>query len=273
MRARLRRLFGDAGLDELARAFREHDLFTFAAAISFRVLFATIPFTMFVLAVLGFLHLDEVWAREVAPDVKDSVAPAVYRVLDEVVRRALSGQQLFWATAGGAIALWITSGAVRAAMDALDELYQAPRERPLVQRYLRSMWLAVAVGGCFLAAAAIVRLGPLAIHQGRDDVLLGVVSFLIRWGIAAALLGLAVFLVVRYAPLEPQPVRWVSRGTIFSVAAWIVMSLAFGAYVQGLASYGSVYGSLSSVMVALTYLYLSAIAFLFGVQVDAVARE
>jgi membrane protein len=262
----------EARIHEASVTFRDNHLFTFAAAIAFRVIFATVPFAMFVLAVLGFLHLQEVWSSEVAPDVRRGVSPPVYQVIDDAVRRALSQGRLFWATIGGAIALWIMSSAVRAAMDALDEIYAARRRRPVAERIRRSLWLAASVGGCLLAAAASVRLGPLAIGEDAG-VVLRVVSFAVRWGLAAGFLGLAVFLIVRYAPATPQPVGWVSLGSGLSVTTWIVMSVAFGAYTSGIASYGSTYGSLASLIVLFTYVYLSAIAFLFGVQLDALVRE
>lgn len=273
MLSALKRLAERLRLPELDQGFRENRLLTYASAISFRVLFAIVPFTLFVLAVLGFLHLDGVWAREVAPEVRASVSKAMYQVIDQAVRNVLAGRQLFWLTGGGAIALWGMSGAVRATMEALDGIYDVREERSLAQRLRRSLWLAAAIGGCFLGALAAVRLGPLAMHQGGHDVVLGVVSFLVRWGVAISLLTLAVFLTVRYGVACPQPARWVSLGSGLAVSSWIVMSLGFAAYVTGIASYGSVYGSLASVIVAFSYIYMSCVAFLFGVQVDALVRD
>lgn len=269
---RLRRAWKRVHGPDLSRDFREHHLFTFAAAIAFRALYAATPLAMFVLGVFGMLHLQEAWTSHIAPDVHRAVSPDVYRVIDSAIRLVLRGKQLFWATAGGLIALWIMSGGIRAAMDALDEIYESRRERPTRERFVRSLWLGAAVGGCLVVAGMIVRLGPLAL--GRDPgVLLEVVSFVVRWTLAAGLLGLAIFLIVRYAPTRRQPVRWVSLGSALAVGAWVLMSLAFGAYAGGFGSYGSVYGSLASVVVLFTYVYLSAIAFLLGAQVDAFLRE
>jgi membrane protein len=165
------------------------------------------------------------------------------------------------------------SGAVRAAMEALDDIYGMRERRSIVERLRRSLWLAAAVGGCFVLAAGVVRLGPLAIHPGRDDVLLEVASVVVRWGVAVALLGLAVSLTVRYGPMAELPTRWVTLGAALSVGSWVVMSVAFGAYLTGVASYASIYGSLAALMVLFSYVYLSTAAFLFGAQVDALVRK
>jgi len=58
-----------------------------------------------------------------------------------------------------------------------------------------------------------------------------------------------------------------------SVAGWVVMSLIFSWYVTSVADYGSIFGSLATVIVAMEYLYLSAIVFLTGIQIDSLARS
>jgi membrane protein len=269
----LRRLADRTGLRELLKGFNDNHLLTYASAMSFRVVFALVPFALCVLATLGFLDLGELWTRDVAPDLKREVSPGVYQVIDEAARNVLSSHQVFWLTAGAAIALWFMSGAVRAAMEALDDIYGMRERRSIVERLRRSLWLAAAVGGCFVLAAGVVRLGPLAIHPGRDDVLLEVASVVVRWGVAVALLGLAVSLTVRYGPMAELPTRWVTLGAALSVGSWVVMSVAFGAYLTGVASYASIYGSLAALMVLFSYVYLSTAAFLFGAQVDALVRK
>ena len=42
---------------------------------------------------------------------------------------------------------------------------------------------------------------------------------------------------------------------------------------SSIANYGSIYGSLATVIVTLEYLYLSVIVFLTGIQIDALARD
>jgi uncharacterized BrkB/YihY/UPF0761 family membrane protein len=51
------------------------------------------------------------------------------------------------------------------------------------------------------------------------------------------------------------------------------MSLIFAWYVSSGADYGSIYGSLFTVIATMEYLYLSSIVFLTGIQVDALTRR
>jgi membrane protein len=78
---------------------------------------------------------------------------------------------------------------------------------------------------------------------------------------------------VRFAPDTRRPVRWVTFGGALVILGWVVMSLLYGFYITELADYASVFASLALVMVTMSYIYLSAIVFLSGVQLDSLIRH
>ncbi len=259
-------------LRELVREFDENDLLTRASAIAFRVLFALIPLALFALALLGFLHLGSVWTDELAPLVKERTSEEAFALVNRNVERILGEKRFLWLTLGLVLAVWFVSGGVRTALAALNDIYEGGREeRSLVRRYALSVALAVAVGACLLTATVVVTLGG-RVLPGRDF-LGGIPLLLGSWGIAIALMVLALGLLIRFGPASHQTVRWASLGTGLVVVAWVATSALFGWYVSSVASYTSVYGNLASIIILLTYLYLSSIVFLAGTQVDALVRK
>jgi membrane protein len=182
-------------------------------------------------------------------------------VIDDLVTRTLRERQGFWLSLGAVFTVWQVSGAARAVMAALANIYASGDQRPAARRYPVSFGLGIAVTACILGALAVVRFGP-----G------GWASVVLRWGFALALLFGAVWLLLRFAPDEPQATNWVSFGSALCVVTWVVTSLAFGFYVTQVADYGSVFGPLASGFLLMTYLYVSACAFLAGAQVDALLR-
>ena len=260
---------------ELRRAlldgFKQHDLLTSSSAISFQILTAVVPFAMSMLALGGLLHLGGVWRNPVSPDIRPHVSAAVFSVISSAVSKALSGRELLWATLGGGLALWQVSGAIRAVMGAFDRIYGASLERPLIRRYLISFALAMATGACFIAATVCLALAPFFAvrHPGAAW---EVFAFLARWVLAVGFLSLAVGLLVHVAPATFQPLPWVSLGTAIVIVWWVIVSVCFYIYLTTVASYGSVFGSLASVIVVMAYLYISTTAFLFGAQLDAIIR-
>jgi len=255
---------------EIAGAFRERDLLTFASAIAFQVFYAIIPLVLFGLGVLGGLGLDEQWTREWAPTAREAMSPPAFQVVDDTIRRVLGQQQTFWILAGAALAIWKASATMRAIMDVFDRIYESRRERTFAERMCTSLLLGAAVAALLLAATGCVVLGDEALRGAGIEA--GLVLWL-RWPLALALLFAVVTLLVAYAPADHQPRQWVGFGSIVVVTAWVAASLAFGVYLRTFAEYGSIFGALATIVIALTYLYLAASAVLVGAQLDALVRE
>ncbi|HEY1537788.1 MAG TPA: YihY/virulence factor BrkB family protein [Solirubrobacteraceae bacterium] len=266
----LRALTLREAIDEVQRAVRENDLLTFASAVAFGTLFAIIPLALFGLGLLGGLGLDDQWTHVWAPTVRGSMSTPAFEVVDDTVRRVLGQQQSFWMTAGGALAIWKISSTTRTIMDAFGRIYASHRERTFAERIRDSVLLGGAVTGLLLAATACVVLGGAGLRgAGLDS---GWISWL-RWPLALTLLFGVVALLVAHAPADRQPARWVGFGSIVVVVAWTGTSLMLAWYVTSIADYGSIFGALSSAVIALLYLYLASAAVLIGAQLDALVRE
>ena len=251
---------------------QEYGLLTYASAIAFQVLTSLIPLALLVLSIMGFLHLDEVWTKDLGPQFKAQVSKEVYAVADDVARRTLGQEQGWWLTAGVVVTVWQVSGVARAIMGVLSEIYGDGDDRPAVRRYATSFALGTAVTALVLLAFAIARFGREVLRLDDPGFLVEAVVFVVRWGAALELLSTAVWLLLRFAPAHPGPHRWISFGSGLCVIAWVGTSLVFGFYVTQIADYNSIFGSLATVFVLLTYLYVSAVSFLIGAEVDALVR-
>lgn len=255
-------------------SFAENDLLSFASAIAFQALFALVPLTLAALALLGFLNLEEIWRTELAPQVDERLRPDAASVVKRTAAGILGERQGLWLTFGLAFALWQVSSAIRAASGPLNLIYEAgDDDRPAWRRFLVSLGLAAAIAPLIVGAALLVQAGPWII--GRFDLAAGVGQALrvLRWGAAVALLFVAVYLLIRFLPARPQSFPWAGVGSVLVVASWLVASLAFGLYATRIAAYGSVFGSLASVIVLMSYFYVASVALLFGVQLDACVRR
>jgi membrane protein len=224
--------------------------------------------------VLGFLQLDEVWRQDIAPEIRPSVSRAAFTIIDGTVKEVLGQRQLFWITFGMAIAIWQISGAMRAIMRVFNAIYGVEEGRSLWRRMLVSCTLATVVGVLILVAVVVARFGRAAVQAALGgSPIVAVIAFALRWGVAIALLLLVVAILGRFAPATRRPIGWGSFGALLVVGGWVGMSLIFAWYVSSIADYGSIYGSLATVIVTLEYLYLSVIVFLSGIQIDALARD
>jgi membrane protein len=260
----------DTGLvRRFADAASANALSVFASAVSFRILFALVPFALFGIALLGFLSLDEVWRDSVAPEVRERTSGAAFTLVDQSAERILTTREGLWLTVGAALALWEVSAAIRVTRRALDRIHGESGRRPLRERLVVSLGLSVPLSACFLGAVAAAQLLPPMLDRRGGGLVGDVAARVLGWSTAAVLVVLAIALLLRFAPASPRPFRIAGAASVFVVVCWTVTSALYGLYVTKLASYDSLFGSLAFVIVLIAYVYVSALTFLGGLQLEA----
>lgn len=218
--------------------------------------------TLLGLGLLGATGHKEVWTKHVAPAIKARVLPGVYDGIDQTVTKILdhgSGGLIAFAVL---LSLWYLTAAMRAVIEALNRIHDVDDDRSWGRRLAVALGLGTAAGLALYGSAVLVIGGP-------RGVLLG----LVRWLGAIVLLGLLVALLVRYGPAQQPRARWASLGAVLVVGSWVVASILFRVYITYLANFKTPVGSLTSLLVLTTYLFVSATVFLVGVQVDEVLRK
>ena len=143
----------------------------------------------------------------------------------------------------------------------------------------RRLWfIPVTVGALLVLGAALALL---LLTSGAVEDVAGVIGLggltsgllsIARWPVlVAVLLALTylLFLLLPGARAEKRP----SLGVVVAVAAWLVASLGFALYTATLARYESTYGTLGGVVSFLVWLWISNLALLYGVALDAELRS
>lgn len=246
----------------LRAAYAEHGLATHAAAVAFRVLVALVPLTLLGIALLGALDLRDVWEEEVAPELESRLQLQVFTGFDYVVNDILADPSLGLIAFAAGLLLWHIARGIRTVTRALNRIHEVEDERSWPHLALVTLGLSFAVGACLIAATLVTIVG------GR----LGWVAATLRWPLAVVLLGLAVALLVRYAPAEHPEPKWASIGSAVIVAGWILLSAGFGIWVRDVASYQSAIGSLFAFLILTAYVLGLSGVFLIGVELDETLR-
>ena len=249
--------------------FSEHELLDHASSIAFAVLKALVPLTLLGLAILGAVGERQVWNDTILPRIQSHVQPATAHAIDVAAEKIFSTNSTGLIVFASLLTLWYVSGSVRGVMSATNAVYDCGETRSWKERYPISLGLAAAIALCVIAAILVVLAAPALARDGALQVLVAIG----RWLVAVALLGLAIGLLMRFAPVEPRPNQWVSGGTILVILAWVAATLIFQVLVTTLLNFKTATGQLGVFLVLTGYVYTSAIIFLVGVEVDELLRE
>jgi membrane protein len=222
------------------------------------------------------------------PDAVGTVIDKLSRVMPaeatSLVRDSLArltekqGTSVTLIAVGGALALWSLSGAMQNLMWALNLAYDREETRGFVKRRLTAFAMVFLALVAFGLVFGLLVLGPpLSTWIGGA---VGAKTFVqLTWWIAQwpLLIGglLLAFSAILYLGPNVRHQRWrfLSLGAVLAVVVWLVASGAFAFYVSQFGSYNKAWGSLSAVVVMLTWLWLSSLALLFGAEINAEAER
>jgi membrane protein len=175
---------------------------------------------------------------------------------------------------GALLAVWTLSGAMNALMRALNAIHARRETRSFVRQRLTAAGMLLWALLAFVLAFGLLVLGPhlagwIGEATGAQSVL-DKIWWSAEWPILVAGLLLAFAGITYLGPDRERP-RWrpVTPGGLVAVAIWLAASSLFSFYVSRFGAYNKAWGSLSAVIVMLTWLWLTGWALLLGAAVDA----
>lgn len=256
------------------RTWRQPIVATAAAAIAYRTLFSIAP-----LIVLAIVALGRIVGREPARATVRGLAERVLGMplagpLDDAVTAlidavARSGARLPAAVAALALVMLGASGVfgeVRRALNAMWRTEALPDHRPWrSDAAARLAGLALVLGGGTVLGLSLVTahwIGQAALRLGLPAAWLPDAGPLERAALGGVTVGLFALVYRRFGDRRPP---WPSclGGAVIAAVLFSAGKRAFAAYVA-LAGTGSIYGAAGTLVVFVSWIYVSASVMLFG---------
>lgn len=246
------------------KKFGEDQAGNLAALISYYTFFSLFPLLLALVTILGFVLDGD---PELQRQVVDS-AMSQFPVIGDQIRSnigSLSGNWTALAIGLGG-ALWAGMGAVDAAQNAMNSVWDVPiRDKPnFVKRRLRSLVMLFVLGGAMMATAV------LSTATSSIDALAGPLR------LAMPLLVMAVNVGVFMVAFRVLTERHLSWGTVFpgAVVGGVAASIfqVAGGFImdRNLSGASQTYGTFAVVIGLLSWLYLQAQVALYAAEVNVV---
>lgn len=256
---------------QMIRRYYLHDVARDSAALTYYLLFAIFPLLIFVSTLLGILELDVdsivTGLRQIVPG---DVAEVVRGYLEYVSGNA--SRQLMWFSL--VFSIWFPMRATGCLLHSLRKAFGKGQPKNILldqlKIFLFAIWLMVSIGLTLL----MITVGRRALYfvSGIITVPDGFINLWSKLRFVAVALLMFVLVTVLYmlALGRRCPLREVAPGVAVSLAAWMLLSLAFSYYVENLAHYTQLYGSIATIVVVLLWLYMSGTVLVLGGELNAV---
>jgi membrane protein len=186
-----------------------------------------------------------------------------------------TSQQLLWFSL--VFSIWFPMRATSALMHSIRKAYGLPSPKNMLlsqfRIFLFAIWLILTVALAFVLvtigrrvlqfAAGLVYISPKFID---------VWSYM-RFVIMAVYLAVTLTVLYLLAQGRKRPLREVLPGVGLSLAVWMAFSIAFSYYVENIAHYAQLYGSIATIIVLLIWLYTGGTVLIMGAEFNGVVLE
>jgi membrane protein len=254
------------------REFQQDNGMGLAAQLAYYFFLSLFPALLFLIALASFLPADDLVGRVVTM-LQGVAPPEVIGIIRDQLAKIAEGQQGGLLTFGVVAAIWSSSAAMVAIIDALNRAYDVEEGRPWWKQRLTAVLLTVGVALFVLVAFTLVVAGPqiadwIAARAGLGAVFTWTWK-IVQWPLVFVLITTAIGFIYYFAPDVDQDYVWITPGSLVATMLWLLGSLAFRFYVVNFGSYNETYGAIGGVMVLMLWLYLTGLVIIMGAEMSA----
>jgi len=251
-----------------------------AAQMAYLLLFALAPILLFLWHLLGLFGTDPAKLHGMFVLLKNFIPPdpKVQDILDTAMASVVvTGSSGILANAGIILGIYFGTVFIATISRALSQTHGVQEDRHWWSKYIISFfmlfWFGITILFCFNAIVFGQRLAGVAeVHFQLPFPLQAWVAGLsvIFTALALILLALALYLLT---PENYLTIRQALPGAIFFSSGWIIATKLFQFYVARYDRYNPTYLALASIIVLLTWMYLTCLLLLVGGKLNAILQR
>ena len=253
----------------MAQRYLRHNVAIQSAALAFYLLFMIFPFLIFVSSLLGLLNLDmEQILANLSPFLPQAVTDFVEAYLHYVGENSDVRFLLF----GLFFSIYFPMRATNTLMRAVRTAYHLGPPRGPFGHTVKTLLFTLLLISAIAVTLTLMSVGGVALefavrHFGLPPAAAELWQKL-RFPVAGLVAYFTLFLLYAMTQDSRQPGRNLYPGVAWSLLGWMVFSYLFSLYVENIAHYSLLYGSIGTVIVVLAWLYMSATTLIMGAELN-----
>lgn len=241
---------------------------TYAADAAFFLFISLVPLIMLLLALLRYTPVAENYLIEVVYEIFPSETNIlIVNVIEEIYGKSTTVISL---TAVGAV--WSASRSVMSISKGLNWIYGTEKSKKYFYTRIRATFYTV-----FFVVAVVLSLVILVFGNALSDfvvyhvpILAHLVSFIISFRILFVMAILTFVFMTAYKLLldSKSKVKRHLPGALFASVAWTISSFIFSVYVDVFSGFSNMYGSLTTIVLIMLWLYFCMYSMLIGAGIN-----
>ena len=266
-----------SAIQELVIRFFDDSVGRGAATLAYFLLFSFFPTLMFINSLVGLMNIDPMELADllsrVLPTELTNMVQGYLGYINTLQSRSLM-------ITGLVLTLYSFSRVVAELTIALNRAHRIEKDRGLLGRTAVSVVFTISMMVSIYGAMILVLLGERVLRFAGKFFphLNGYVALWItlRFSVIALIMFVLFTFLYYIVPNTRLRIREVVPGAFAAMISWVIISLGFSFYVDNMARYSMLYGSLGALMILMLWLYLTGVVLIMGGELNHVliqARE
>ena len=252
----------------------EHRVSVHAAHVSFFILVSIFPFLMFFISLLQYTPLNEDIISSVVQDVVPGhLGTMVNSWLLETYRASNSTILSVTVIA----ALWTGSKGLWGIVYEMDHIYEVKKKRNLFICRLQSIFYTVVFTLMIIISLILLVYGNQIVQLANayfpifKEIRL--IVFLLRSCVSFLVFFIYFLFLYRFVPKHKTSFRDELPGAGLAAFLWIAFSYLYSIYIDSFHSFSSAYGSLTSIVLLMLWLYICILIIFVGAMLNQYLKE
>jgi membrane protein len=240
-----------------------------AVVMTYYLLLALFPFLIFVLGIFSYTSLTIEYVSEVLATILPmETVELILGTVEEVLNN--SNSTLFSFAIIGAI--WSMKMGASSLINGVNRAYGVRENRNFIIKGLIDIFVIISIPLFAFISFLLIGMGRLIIDQFDIwfDLPMDLLSTLstLRYLVPALMLLVYFTLFYRFVPNLRLSFRRIFVGALFTTFGWIGTSMLFSLYINNIANYTLIYGSLGSIVALLLWINLTSMIILIGAEIN-----
>jgi membrane protein len=261
-------------IKEVLKRYGKHSISAYSAQMAFFFILALFPFLIFLFLVLGKLSVD----TDILIRILQMFFPSeVQSLIMDFIRKHILVNNMNLISFSIIGTLWSASKGVRALMVSLNNAYEIQETRNfLLVRTLDMVYTVLIVIG-IVVLLTLPNIGTNFFNTLNQYIPIErelIDTYTIFKNVTLPIIIVVTILsMYKLLPNTKIKIKTIIWGSLFAIAGWFTLSYVFTIFLDNFANYSVVYGSLTTVIILMLWLYFSGIILIVGGEINAVIHE
>lgn len=246
------------------------NIFAQSAQLAYYLILAFIPFLIFIMTIIGFSSLN---SMQVLEGLKSILPNNVFELIEMTVVDVVDTQNARLLGISILVTMYSASSGIRAIIRGVNKAYDLHEHRSFIKIATIAIIFTVALPIMIMLALSLLVFGSLIgnyliyIFKSKSTIIL-------VWNISRYILVIVAMILIfacvyRFTPAKKVSWKEAFPGAIVSTLGWIIISSVFSYYINNIANYSRLYGSLGAVFIMMTWLYLTSLILILGAEINS----